>query len=429
MNLVKNLMQLNLAKPAKITVMGDVMTDRYVSGHFEQGQDDCPKFVEERCLEVPGGAGNALRSLAGWGGYFIGDDSERGSIKTRYLVNGKIVFRHDSDVLTLADNADEVAYRELLRAKPDGVLLSDYDKGNLSPELIRKVIGYAKDRGIPCVVDAKREPSIYKGAVIKGNLDYARRYGECAGMEPSMVLTQGSFDPCLMGRKHAARIRMTLPRVECKNHVGAGDCFAAHLTLALAHGFSLEDAATVAHSAGRVYVQHPFNRPPYPHEIARDMDPVDGKILDAHSLPALQKSMTGAMVWANGCFDLFGPHHLHLLREASKLGSVLVVGINDDEGVHRLKGVSRPVMPLEQRARLIASLECVAWVVPFSGDAPVKELEILQPDVRVRADLPGANTAGDEHVKSVRLIEPLAGWSTTGTVKRIMRMPYVAPLG
>ncbi len=145
----------------------------------------------------------------------------------------------------------------------DAVLLSDYDKGFLTPEFTREVIKRCNRRSIPCVADVKRGPELYQGAILKSNLDWTNKYGA------SNVTTRGAMWPWVHGktdRYHGGR-----HDVKCVNHVGAGDCFAAHLTLALACGFSLEDAAAVAHSAGRVYVQHPHNRPPHPKEIAADM--------------------------------------------------------------------------------------------------------------------------------------------------------------
>ncbi len=127
-----------------------------------------------------------------------------------------------------------------------------------------------RDLQIPCVADCKREPEVYDGCVLKCNGDYQDKYCELIPFE-NMVITHGEKNPAVWSGPVPYGIGQPLPSVRCVNHVGAGDCFAAHLTLALTCGFSLKDAAALAHSAGRVYVQYPHNRPPQPDEIAADL--------------------------------------------------------------------------------------------------------------------------------------------------------------
>ncbi len=162
--------------------------------------------------------------------------------------------------------------------KVDAVLLSDYDKGFLTPEFIRKIIDSCNQRNIPCIADVKREPELYGGAVIKCNEEYQRKYNKSlsclvhdSDMPYNLVVTAGQLTPIIWYEGELQKGFKTLPPVQCVNHVGAGDCFAVHLTLALSHGFSLKESAEIAYSAGRVYVQHRHNKPPCLDEIRADV--------------------------------------------------------------------------------------------------------------------------------------------------------------
>ena len=275
MNLVQHLKDEIERKQRRIVVCGDAMTDRWVHGRVLECQDGCPKFIgHQDIVETPGGAANAANSLSYWNvvtslrSYSPHDYP----IKTRYVDHdGRIVFRTDSEYPVLRDLDDDLELALEQVRKADAVLLSDYDKGFLTPDLIAAVIGLCKERGTPCVADAKRGAELYAGAVVKGNKDWHLKH-RCDGPK---VITLGSTAPGVMEEGSHLLVAIGrcigLPPVECINHVGAGDCFVAHLTLALTYGFSLEDAAALAHSAGRVYVQHPHNRPPRPEEIEADL--------------------------------------------------------------------------------------------------------------------------------------------------------------
>lgn len=243
------------------------MVDRWVHGHLAECQDGCPKFVQEvEVTETPGGAANAANCLTHWDvnvalyGFALNDCP----VKSRCVEGEKIVFRADNDGPETRGTkygwSRDMALEMLPHAS--AVLLSDYDKGFLTPEFIREVAKRCRARDIPCVADVKRRPEVYDGCLKKGNAVWARGYGK-----PD-ITTRGACLPVVL---MDGVVGDDLPPVKCVNHVGAGDCFTAHLVLALAYGFHLKEAAGIAHSAGRVYVQHPRNRPPTPAEIAADM--------------------------------------------------------------------------------------------------------------------------------------------------------------
>lgn len=270
MNLVTKLIDMVSKKTKRIVVIGDVMVDHWVHGHVESCQEGCPKFVMELHMEVSGGAGNAKQCLQNWNvdvNVFgqLGTDCPN---KWRFVnPDNETVFRYDDELKKEALNSARRHARSedalMMVSRADAVLLSDYDKGFLTPEFIKHVTDICCKKKIPCVADCKRNMTIYDECILKGNATYWGIYP----LPKDGVATYGPDQP-FVGR---TCVGVPLPPVTCINHVGAGDCFAAHLTLALAYGFSLGDAATIAHSAGRVYVQHPHNRPPHPHEIEDDL--------------------------------------------------------------------------------------------------------------------------------------------------------------
>ena len=279
---IDKLIEADKRSPKKIMVVGDPMTDVYVRGYIGECQDGCPKFIEDKRIAVLGGAGNAAHTLMHWNAdvsfLFSGFP---GPVKTRFLVDEQCVFRHDDDRYDCDFESVRLAVLGLLRgAHYDAVLISDYDKGVMTNSFIANVAEICREHGVPCVADAKRGPLVYANCILKCNHDYSAKYNKWYEKHdgPS-VLTLGEQYPILnpTGKYDDAMTERTgfTPRVPCINHIGAGDCFGAHLTLALAYGLSLKEAAGIAHSAGRVYVQYPNNRAPRLAEIRADMESWD----------------------------------------------------------------------------------------------------------------------------------------------------------
>lgn len=283
MNLAQRLIEMDQGSPKRILVVGDPMIDVYVLGHLEHTcQEGCQKFIEEKRLPLDGGAANAANSIRHWWSGaelpYVGLHFRPESIptKTRYMVGNTCVFRHDNDAMKHCPNLPHLHHTLVQGAREySAVLISDYDKGTLAPEFIKKMADMCSRLSIPCVADCKREPEVYAGCIRKCNLDWSIKYGKVDGSTHD-VTTDGEHPPVVRGKS----VLTNLPEVHCVNHVGAGDCFAAHLALALAHGFSLKDAAAVAHSAGRVYVQYAHNRPPRPEEIAADMEAIPAAVAE-----------------------------------------------------------------------------------------------------------------------------------------------------
>lgn len=432
MNSISKLIDLDSKKKLRIAVIGDAMQDVYVHGRFGTCQEECYKFVEESRHYCQGGSANAAESLSHWNASVALFSNERSiqPVKTRHLVNGKFVFRHDDDQMDVEATMRERRRTELIKLEDcdslAGVLISDYDKGFLTYVFIRTIIDLANKRNIPIVCDAKLSPATYDGAILKCNKEYADRHLiEMSNRHNQTVITHGDSPPIYQVQYEKWETVGDKTKGPCLNHVGAGDCFAAHLTLALAHGLTLREACEIAHAAGSVYVQHEHNRAPWPYEIRRDLDPVGGKVIcstNSDNLHALRQSEAGRIVFTNGVFDLLGPHHVYMLQKAKEMGGILVVGVNGDSSVSRLKGPSRPVMSLAERMNMLCSLSCVDWVIPFDDNTPSSILEALRPEIRAGGDLPERNRTGDEFAKEVRLIPPMQGLSTTSVMNRINRV-------
>jgi D-beta-D-heptose 7-phosphate kinase/D-beta-D-heptose 1-phosphate adenosyltransferase len=408
--------------PKRIAVVGDAMLDVWSDGSLGTGQEDCPKFIEKSRVVTPGGAGNAARQLAHWNAHvcliapittdflFPGIDLTyclRGAsmpVKHRHFVGGKCVYRIDSydefdlDAETLHAWQNMVV-KAIHQGDFDAVLISDYAKGFLEDTTIEEIVSFCKDTETTVVADPKRDALTFSGAVLKINDDYPDQ-GPKGVPFTQLVVTHGARPPfCAPGKYDFPE----LAPVPCINHVGAGDCFAAHLTLALAHGASLTDAARIAHSAGRVFVQHPYGRPPWPHEIARDLDPHLGKVLAQPSHLRDSLDLGKRIVFTNGVWRLPHAGHSWMLRWARSQGDVLVVGVNDDASARRNKGPENFILPLEERLEWLASLDCVDWVVPYTATSPQELIAQLRPDVLVKGhEYQGRRIPGDDLVEDVR---------------------------
>ena len=283
-----------------IAVVGDAMIDEWVVGEETTCQDGCPAFRVKRTFRTPGGAGNAARQLKNWPvvvSLFIVadrdlrlvlDDHDLSAsqdhgchatpVKTRYVSEAnRIFYRADTEIHLggLSDwcivGIQNRIVNALAETSFDAIYLSDYDKGLFDDNMISRIAQIGRRRDKPVIIDPKRHPDCCPPDVlIKCNDSYLSRYPEVMDHPGGAVVTYGAARPQVLEQRDAE-----LPisrRVDCVNHVGAGDCFGVHLALALAHGVELPKAARFAHAAGRAYVQKCFSTPPTPEEVYRDLD-------------------------------------------------------------------------------------------------------------------------------------------------------------
>lgn len=367
----------------RILVVGDGMVDEWVI--VQQDGYACephvPRYREVERFERPGGARNVCRQLERHecDVRFVGTNGTR---KVRFWDGERVVARMDYD--RVSSELEEVAI-----VGNDVVVLSDYGKGALTSHLVRRLIKAATSKDIPVIVDPKNlHPEDCAGALLKCNEAYRQKHS-CDVWDISQNVIVTNAERATHGVLHGKRFVSPLqPVVNARCVVGAGDCFVAHLALAWARGIRDVRAVEYADRAARQYVTRPFGELVFPHEA-------DGtKRVTAETAAAWigARHSGKTTVVAGGCFDILHPGHLALLRWAKAQGDVLVVLINDDNGVAALKGARRPAITLHDRVAMLEAMDCVDLVVPFAGVDPVPSLQIINPSLYVK----GPECSGQE---------------------------------
>jgi D-beta-D-heptose 7-phosphate kinase/D-beta-D-heptose 1-phosphate adenosyltransferase len=473
-----------------VAVVGDLILDRYLLGSVGRVSPEAPVHVVrvEDEEERPGGAGSVAALVTGLGARCrvagaVGTDGsgERlaallraagagvgGLVRLRgrpTTVKTRVVARNASgrqQILRVDRESDAplgpgearalaAAARRALRGA-DAVVLSDYAKGALPDAVLAAVLREARRRGIPALVDPKRADfRAYRGATILTpnraeteratglpirTLADAERAGRALARDLRLraaLVTLDRDGMMLVPRRGAAVHVPTEPR-EVFDVTGAGDMVIAAAAAALASGATDEEAARLANLAAGIEVARfgvaPVSRDELLEAVhAHGGDP-SRKVL---ALPALRDALRARrargdrIVLTNGCFDLLHAGHLRYLSGARDEGDLLVVGLNSDPSVRRLKGPGRPVVPWRERAAMLASLSCVDFVVGFREDTPERLVRAVDPHVLVKGeDWRTKGVVGREWVESrggrVVLARLVPGRSTTSLLDRIRRI-------
>jgi D-beta-D-heptose 7-phosphate kinase/D-beta-D-heptose 1-phosphate adenosyltransferase len=466
-----------------VWVAGDIMLDEYVVGEVGRISPEAPVpvvHVRERMSRL-GGATNVARQIAVLGARVslcgvIGSDAagdtvlevcEENGIDTRAVgrledgpTTHKIrVLGQRQQLLRLDWEENRPCPYELaedLSKKldegdpPHVLILSDYAKGFLSKATMAVLTEAARRHGVPVLVDPKRlDLGEYTGAtVVKPNLrelekatglnlagaedrvivDAARQVLASSDIQ-SLVVTLGERGMLIVPREgeHAA---IRGHRRAVFDVTGAGDTAVAVLALGLGAGASLERATELANLAAGISVGEVGTAAVSAADLLTEIgDRSSSKVMSRRGLAAQVQSwkLQGKqVVFTNGCFDLLHTGHLSLLREAAQLGDVLVLAINSDDSVRRLKGENRPLVPQAERAALLAALDCIDAVTVFDEDTPLETLELIRPDVLVKGqDYQIHEVVGRELVESiggrVELVPLLPEKSTTALIERIRR--------
>lgn len=334
------------------------------------------------------------------------------------------------------------------------VCLEDYAKGVLSDDTCMAVISAARAAGKPVFVDPARTPAWekYAGATLltpnRAELEIAvgRRVadGELAAAGAgllqrlnleALLITLGRDGALLLRRDRDPQSFPTTPRAVYDN-TGAGDAVLAMVAVAVAAGAPFEQAAVLANIAGGLEVSKfgcvPITRDEVLHELRHGPQSNAGKLRAAVELKGeldARRQRGETVVFTNGCFDILHPGHVELLEKAKRLGSMLVVGLNSDASVRRLeKGADRPIRGQRDRARMLAALHAVDYIVLFDEPDPGRLIEQLAPDVLVKgADWANKGVVGREFVEArggrVVLIELVEGYSTSAELERIRGGP------
>ena len=472
----------------RILVLGDVMLDRFLYGAVERISPEAPVPVVRlgRTLAMPGGAGNVARNISALGGQavlvgLVGRDAAAAEFrsllaadprlvdalvegegrpticKMRVIAGNQQVVRLDDEVSAPADAAEQAALTGAVEAALPGcqaLILSDYAKGVLAPAVVAAAIAAAKRHGIPVLADPKSEDfALYRGAdCLTPN---ARELGRAArlpvGTEAEVaaaarkVMAAAGLPALLCTR---AEKGMTLVRAdgevesvpaearEVFDVSGAGDTVIATLALAHAAGRSLGEAMRLANAAAGIVVGKLGTATVSADELAHALR-AGGGAPDPAALLDHAAALRQVRDWqahglrvgfANGCFDILHAGHVALLGAARRRCDRLVVALNTDASTARLKGPTRPVNPLADRAAVIAALAAVDAVVAFEEDTPLELIRLLRPEVLIKgADYRIDQVVGADLVQAaggeVALIELLPGRSTTGLVTRLGGKP------
>jgi len=470
---------------AHVLILGDVMLDRYVSGTASRLSPEAPIPVLRPTTRraTLGGAANVALNIATLGGQaslvgVIGDDPEGSELtnllgssgivphlivapgrpttaKTRFMAGTHQLLRLDEESTAEVDavTADHVlsAFTEAIDAA-DIVVLSDYAKGVLSDAVLSGALERARAYGRVLIADPKRiDFAAYRGATVltpneqevrqATRIDAAEdaeavRAGQCALEDTgcqAVVVTRSAKGLTLV-RRDAPALHLPTRAREVADVSGAGDTLVAALAVALGAGAALLEAAMLANVTAGISVGKPGTATVSQEELLgvlhlEDLIASDRKIVDraeATQRAAAWRAQGRRVGFANGCFDLIHPGHIRLLSEARARCDRLIVALNTDASVKRLKGPTRPLQNETARATVMASLAPVDLVVLFDEDTPMQLIKALRPDVLVKgADYSIDQVVGADLVQSwggtVLLVELQTGHSTTGTIRRMSK--------
>lgn len=467
----------------RILVVGDLVLDRYTFGETERISPEAPVLIlreTEQDVRL-GGAANVASFLqhleaevivAGVVGADTAGQTLRRLCHEAHIATDGVVtvtdrptteklrlvgqtgtrsphqlLRVDREACHPVDAAVELrlvaAIRESLRAC-DALIISDYGKGVMTPTLLRAILTTAREADVPVLVDPSRggDYQRYAGAtLVAPNRLAAELWAGHPLRSPEQILTavyalREQLDLAAavitLDREGLAytdgQERDILPgrlRTVC-DVTGAGDMVQAILGLCLAEGVPLRESLLLANVAAGLEVERFGVVPLSREEIAAELRGGHGDKLT--TLPCLTTAVESArrlgktVVFTNGCFDLLHPGHVHMLQDAAKLGDLLIVAVNSDASVRRLKGPERPVLSEEDRARMLAALACVDHVVVFDDDTPHRLLKALQPDVLVKGGTT-TDVVGREIVEAyggqVCLTGAMSDVSTTRLIERM----------
>lgn len=452
-------------KQITINIVGDVIIDEYYYVKADRISPEFPIPVLQsnsnkptHCL--PGGAGNVALQLQDFNVKvrlfgFIDDYAEQvlqiHGISTEFCVKvpcvpvKKRLYSRDGQFALcrwdFEDFSEDERYyncysyqlkalRQMLASKfidqkSDVTILSDYNKGIFLEDIQPWMQGVV-------IVDPKKGPlSKWHGCyIIKPNAKEAK---ELTGLPSSQAQCEkilketGCFGVVITSSGDGFGCRsLTEPYSIYANEkptaadsvIGAGDCFIAFLAMANARDFTLKDAARIAYEAGSLYVHRRHNEPVTKMDIKKKLIPSKAKFATVEEIVKIQ----GCKVFTNGCFDILHAGHLQTLNYAKSLGDVLIVGVNDDESVRRLKGDGRPVIDICHRMQMVAALEVVDFVVSFSEDTPFNLIQALKPDILVKgSDYAVDQIVGRDLVTEVRTCPLVPDISTTKIIEKLKK--------
>ncbi len=469
----------------KVLVVGDAMLDSYLRGTSSRLNREAPVpivDIRER-VYVPGGAANTavnLRSLGAQVEFLsvVGDDDEgrqlirslgergvstehlllqegRGTLsKQRIMAGLQMIVRFDQGSTSAVDGESEqrlIAHLVRLHVQCDAVVISDYNYGVLTPRVLETLRELQASEPRLVVVDSKRL-SVYRElrvTAVKPNYEEAlqllglenkqegearvgqieqqgRRILELTGAAIAAITLDQNGALIFHGKNETPYRTYAKPEPNSKA-AGAGDTFASALVAGLACGASLEHAAELASAAASIVVAKNGTAACFAEELKEHFSTHEKFITDIFQLALRIASYRRAgrrIIFTNGCFDILHSGHTAYLNRAKALGDILIVGINSDRSVRKLKGPTRPINTLEDRAQVLAALSCVDHIVPFDGDTPHELIRMVRPDVFVKGgDYTRKTLPEGDLVESlggkVEILPYVADYSTTNVIEKI----------
>lgn len=462
----------------KILVIGDLMIDHYLWGSCERISPEAPVQVVDIAKEttVLGGGGNVINNLVALGadvsvsgvigsdengvelidmlksigvdiGGIIVQNGRKTSKKSRVIAASQQILRYDKESKEEIEKSSVDKILNSLRdtvSEYDTVILSDYGKGVLTDELCQGVIKLCNRAGIRVLVDPKgSDYSKYSGAYL-----LTPNKKEAMLATKIDIKDKPSLKEALLKMKKEADLTISLitlsedgiatyddeikifPTVakEVFDVTGAGDTVIASIAFALSADKNIEEACKFANLAAGVVVGKIGSATVTLDEIEEYEASLHKSTSEAHiksfeeikAVVERYRANGKKVVFTNGCFDILHVGHVKYLQIAKSFGDVLIVGLNSDASVSRLKGPSRPVNIAEDRAYLLAALEAVDFVVPFEEDTPYELIKMIKPDTLVKGgDYEGKSVVGTEFAGELKLVDFVDGKSTTKTIQKI----------
>ncbi len=465
-------------KIPKILVIGDLMIDHYLWGKCERISPEAPVQIVNIDKEnsVLGGAGNVINNLRALESNVdvlsvIGNDTtakeleallesievksdmliieqnRKTSKKSRLIASQQQVLRYDNESIEDISSSSETQIINKLSAiilNYDVVILSDYGKGVLTTKLTQEIISISNKNNVKVFVDPKgKDYSKYKGAytltpnkkeaieatniLINDNKSLEKAIkklkDECE-LEVSLITLSESgiaiFDDNL-------RIKPTVAR-EVYDVTGAGDTVIASIAFAIANHMKIDDAIQFANLAAGVVVGKIGSATAsldeiYKYESSLNKSNSSSHIKSFEEIEILAKKLHDKrkkIIFTNGCFDILHAGHVKYLEEAKSYGDILILGLNADSSVRKLKGPTRPINNQDDRAYILASLESVDYVVIFEEETPYELIKLIQPHVLVKGgDYEGKDVVGQDIAQKLRLVQFVDGKSTSKIIQRI----------
>jgi D-beta-D-heptose 7-phosphate kinase / D-beta-D-heptose 1-phosphate adenosyltransferase len=470
----------------KVGVIGEAMLDAYLEGCTERlcREAPVPVVALNNRKYVPGGAGNTavnVRSLGAQVRFLsvVGSDNDGRTLmmvlaekdvpsvdilvaegrttlsKNRVIATEQMVVRFDQGDVEPINSMLEDALIDKLEDVfhwSDVFIISDYCYGVITPKVIEKIAQLQSEKPRVVVLDSKRFPE-YKAVnltAVKPNYDEITKYlgkpqeEQRSRIEPflsqqeqilkltnaQIVAVTLDTDGAIVFERDRSPYRTYANPVPHSYAAGAGDTFVSALSLALGAGAHTPAAAEIASAASSIVVCKEGTASCYSEELLEHFSTDEKFVHDAFQLTAriaYYRRHGLRVVFTNGCFDILHRGHISYLNKAKEFGDILIVGLNSDNSVRRLKGSDRPINSLEDRGQILSALSCVDHIIPFEEDTPVELIKVINPDVFVkggdytRETLPEAPLVENQGGE-VAILPYVSDRSTTGIIEKIRQL-------